>query len=223
MDAGSYTKDIVDVVAKNNRLFYIRANRSEGLTKELLENQKWETIEINKIIYEVCSLDFQPFASNVSKAEKKNYPTYRLVVSREKTEDKQIDLLTGDNMKYRSILTNDYKSSEKEVIEYYNKRGAEEKVIDIMNNDFGWSKMPFSYMNENTVFLMIMMICKNVYDWLLGKLSKVFKWLNPNFRMKKFIFRFMTVPAKWVKKSRYNILKIFSKKGYVFLEPQIVK
>lgn len=136
MDAGSYTKDIVDVVAKNSKLFYIRANRSEGLTKELLESQKWETIEINKIIYEVCSLDFQPFASNVSKAEKKNYPTYRLVVSREKTEDKQIDLLTGDNMKYRSILTNDYKSSEKEVIEYYNKRGAEEKVIDIMNPTF---------------------------------------------------------------------------------------
>lgn len=121
-------------------------------------------------------------------------------------------------MKYRSILTDDRDSSEQEVIEYYNKRGTEEKAIDILNNDFGWKNMPFSFMEENTVFLMLMMICKNVYAWLLTKISKVFPNIKKNFRIKKFIFRFITVPVKWIETGRRNILKVYSNKPYEVLQ-----
>jgi hypothetical protein len=213
MDAGSYTKRIVETVAKNCKKFYIRANRCEHLTNELLQNRDWEKVEINNIVYEVCSIEYQPFAYD--KGEEK--ASYRLVVSREKTGETQLDLLTGDTMKYRSILTNDRESSAKEVIEYYNKRGTEEKTIDILNNDFGWGKMPFSFMEENTVFLMVMMICKNIYTWLIGKFAKVFNTLKENFRIKKFIFRFVTVPVKWIKRGRQRILKIYSDKPYELL------
>jgi uncharacterized protein with von Willebrand factor type A (vWA) domain len=120
-------------------------------------------------------------------------------------------------MKYRSILTNDQETSGKEVIEYYNKRGTEEKTIDILNNDFGWGKMPFSFMEENTVFLMVMMICKNIYTWLIRKFATVFSALKENFRIKKFIFRFVTVPVKWIKRGRQTILKIYSDKPYELL------
>lgn len=214
MDAGSYTKAIVETVAKYSQKFYIRANRCESLTKELLGHENWENVEINNINYEVCSLEYQPF-SYIKGEEKK---IYRLVVSREKTKNQQLDLFTGDNMKYRSILTDDWDSSEQEVIEYYNKRGTEEKAIDILNNDFGWKNMPFSFMEENTVFLMIMMICKNVYTWLIAKISRVFTGIKKNFRIKKFIFRFMTVPVKWIKKSRYDVLKVYSNKPYEVLQ-----
>jgi hypothetical protein len=213
MDAGSYTKRIVKVVEKFCKKFYIRANRCEHLTNELLQNRQWEKVEINNIVYEVCSIEYQPFAYD--KGEEKT--TYRLVVSREKTDETQLDMLTGDAMKYRSILTNDWGSSEKEVIEYYNKRGTEEKTIDILNNDFGWGKMPFSFMEENTVFLMVMMICKNIYTWLIGKFAKVFNMLKENFRIKKFIFRFVTVPVKWITRGRQMILKIYSDKPYELL------
>jgi hypothetical protein len=213
MDAGSYTKEIIETVAKYSNTFYIRANRCESLTAQLLEHQSWESVSINNINYEVCSIEYQPFTYKKGEQIK----TYRLVVSREKTCDKQIDLFTGDNMKYRSLLTNDWKSAEKEVIEYYNKRGAEEKEIDILNNDFGWKDMPFSYMEENTVFLMIMMICKNVYTWLIAKFARVFTGLKKNFRLKKFIFRFITVPTKWTSSGRYKILKVFSNKPYEML------
>jgi hypothetical protein len=213
MDAGSYTKRIVKVVERFCKKFYIRANRCEHLTNELLQNRNWEKVEINNIVYEVCSIEYQPFGYD--KGEEKT--SYRLVVSREKTDEKQIDLLTGDTMKYRSILTNDRESSDKDVIEYYNKRGTEEKTIDILNNDFGWSKMPFSFMEENTVFLMVMMICKNIYTWLIGKFAKVFSTLKENFRIKKFIFRFVTVPVKWIKRGRQMIIKVFSDKPYELL------
>lgn len=213
MDAGSYSKEIVKVVSKYSKSFYIRANRCESLTSALLKNQNWERVEINNIVYEVCSIEYQPFSYD--KGEEK--VTYRLVIMREKTNEKQIDLLTGDTMKYRSILTDDWKSTEKEVITFYNQRGTEEKTIDVLNNDFGWGKMPFSFMDENTVFLMVMMICKNIYSWLIGKLSEVFSGLKKNFRIKKFIFRFITVPVKWIKQGRQMILKIYSDKPYEVL------
>lgn len=214
MDAGSYTNEIVKVVEKYCKKFYIRANRCESLTKQLLQNQDWETVEINNIVYQVCSIEYQPFSSGKEEGGTK----YRLVVSREKTNEKQLDLLTGDTMKYRSILTNDTESTDKEVIEYYNQRGTEEKVIDVLNNDFGWGKMPFSFMEENTVFLMVMMMCKNVYTWLIGQYAKVFTGLKENSRIKKFIFRFITVPAKWTKHQGQMTLKIFSDKPYELIK-----
>ena len=47
MDAGSYAKDIIEVVASNSKLFHIRANRSEDLYAQLLKVEKWESMEIN--------------------------------------------------------------------------------------------------------------------------------------------------------------------------------
>jgi len=35
--------------------------------------------------------------------------------------------------------------------------------------------------------------------------------LDPSFRIKKFIFRFICIPAKWIYRSRQYILKIYGK------------
>jgi len=204
-DCGSYSKNIVDVVAKNCKKFYIRAMSCDTLYEKVRNIKEWKKVEINYINYEVASIDYQPFGGT---------KVYRLVISREDVGNIQKDLQTNDTLKYRSILTSDEESEEKSVIEYYNQRGTEEKTIDILNNDFGWSKMPFSFMNENTVFLMIMMICKNVYSYLIKKFSEKTTWLNENFRLKKFIFRFITVPVKWIKQSRNQVLIMFTKKDY---------
>lgn len=214
MDAGSYAKEIVEVVEKYSKKFYIRANRCGNLTAILLQHQNWKKVEINNINYEVSSIEYEPFTSKKNEQKK----SYRLVVMRRKTGNKQLDIFTADTMEYRSILTDDRKSTEKEVIEYYNARGTEEKTIDILNNDFGWAKMPFSFMEENTVFLMIMMMCKNIYTWLIRKFSEKLSFLDTKFRIKKFIFRFITVPAKWIKTGRQMILKIFSNKPYELLQ-----
>ena len=214
MDAGSYTKKVVFVLEKYCKLFYIRANHCEHLTELLLTNPNWVKAEINDINYEVCSIEYQPF--RYGKEEKPK--TYRLVVMRRKKDSNQLDMFTKDNMEYRCILTNDWLSSEKEVIEYYNERGGEERTIDVLNNDFGWNRMPFSFMEENTVFLMVMMICKNIYTWLITKLSRVYSGLQKTYRLKKFIFRFVTVPAKWIRRGGKMILKIFSSRPYEVLQ-----
>lgn len=206
MDCGSYTKDIVSVVEQNSKYFYIRAQKCANLEEKINKIEKWEKVRINYKWYEVASIEYQPFGLKDK--------SYRLVIMREPNKTGQMDIFTGDAMKYRSILTNDRHSTEQEVIEYYNQRGSSEKIFDVMNNDFGWGKMPFSFMNENTVFLVAMAMCKNLYKYLIEKFSKTFKFLKKNFRLKKFIFRFITVAAKWIKRGRQNTLKLYTDKPY---------
>lgn len=205
MDAGSYSKKIIQVVDKYSKLFYIRANKSESLFQEITKIKEWENVEINYINYEVASIPFTNFCKD------KNY---RLVIMREKTDKEQLDLFTGDNFKYRTILTNDWESTEKEIIEYYNHRGSSEKVFDVMNNDFGWKHLPFSFLGENGAFMIITAMIKNFYNYFVGIVAKTFEGIETTTRLKRFVFRFITVAGRWVYQSRQWILKLFTHKPY---------
>jgi len=205
MDAGSYAKDIIDVVAQNSKQFYIRANKSANLFEQITEISSWESVEINYQNYEVASIPFKQFF------EDRNY---RLVIMREKGNSNQIDLFTRDTFVYRSILTDDWESTEKEVVEYYNNRGTSEKIFDVMNNDFGWKHLPFSFMNENNAFMIITAMIKNFYNFFVAIVSEIFEGINPTTRLKRFVFRFITVAGKWVYRGRQWVLKLYTKQPY---------
>jgi hypothetical protein len=205
MDAGSYGEEIIKVVAKYSQLFYIRANKCESLTEAIRQITDWQTVEINFKEYQVTSLPFTNFLAERN---------YRLVVMREKTGDPQLDLFEGEKFNYRCILTNDHQSTEKEVIEYYNQRGASEKTFDIQNNDFGWNHLPTSNMNSNTAYLILMAMLKNFYNYLVGKVSKVFSDILPTSRLKRFIFRFITVPGRYVYRGRQWMLQLYTERPY---------
>jgi len=87
MDAGSYAKEIIKVVAAKSKLFYIRANKSADLSLQISKIETWKTVEINYKRYQVASISFKQFFDD------KNY---RLVIMREKSNDIQIDMFTGD-------------------------------------------------------------------------------------------------------------------------------
>ena len=205
MDAGSYSKEIIEVVAKNSRLFYIRANKSDAIFEQIQEISDWKDIELNYKNYQIASIKFKKFN------EEKNY---RLVIMREKTSNNQVDAFTGNTFKYRSILTNDWKNTEKDIIKYYNNRGAIEKIFDVMNNDFGWKRMPFSFLNENNTFMIITALIKNFYTYFVNLVSGVFENIEPTTRLKRFVFRFISVAGKWVYQGKSWFLKLYSKKPY---------
>lgn len=205
MDAGSYAKEIIDVVGKNSNLFYIRANKSANLLLRIKEITNWQTVEINYKNYQVASLNFTQFYEDRK---------YRLVIMREQSNSNQMDAFTQDTFSYRSILTNDRESTEKEVIEYYNQRGASEKTFDIMNNDFGWKHLPFSFLNQNGAFMIIMAMIKNFYNYVVRKVSEVFTDIKPATRLKRFIFRFISVAGKWKYQGRQWILKLYTNRPY---------
>jgi len=205
MDAGSYSKEIIDVVDNHSKLFYIRANKSSFLNQRLRNITNWTSVEINYKKYEVASLPFTQFY------EDRNY---RLVIMRELTVDKQTNIFTQDAYKYRAILTNDHDWSEKQIIEFYNKRGTSEKIFDEMNNDFGWKHLPFSFLNQNNTFMIVTAIIKNFYNYMVNIVSSKFDKIKPTTRLKGFVFQFISVAGRWVYQGREWILKLFTDKPY---------
>jgi len=74
----------------------------------------------------------------------------------------------GGEYTYRCILTNDWDMTDEEIIQHYNKRGTAEQVFDRQNNDFGWAHLPKSFMNQNTVFLLITAMAANFYRYIVA-------------------------------------------------------
>lgn len=129
MDCGSYSKEIVETVARHTHLFYIRANRCETLRRRIseIDDSTWEDVEINYIKCQLSSIPFTAFLEEEG---------YRLVVQRTLRDNGQSDLFDGEYV-YRCILTNDTQLSNRDVVQFYNMRGCTERCFDCMNNDFG--------------------------------------------------------------------------------------
>jgi len=208
MDCGSFTKEVIKVVESNTKRFYIRAMRCDDLSAKIKEHKEWKMEIINDKKVEVASIYYKPF---------KEDNEYRYVVSREPNSTGQTDLFSGDNYCYRAIITNDTETPDKEVIIFYNQRGGSEKIFDELNNDFGWAKIPFSFLHENTVYMMVMAMCRNFYISMLEKMSKKIPFIQTTFRLKKFILRFVVVPFKWIKQGGQKTLKLFTDKPYYLL------
>ncbi len=206
MDCGSFTEAVIKVVAENSELFYIRAQRCTELTNTIKAVKIWKKVTIGSKEFEVASVNYTPF--------KTKNKSYRYVVSREANKTGQTDVFQGDNFIYRAIITNDNTMTDEEVIYFYNQRGGAERIFDEMNNDFGWGKLPFSFLEENTVYMLITAMCRNFYLYFIDKLSKKIPFLENTFRLKKFIFRFVVVPYKWIKKGGQKTLKLFTDKPY---------
>jgi len=209
-DAASYQFDVINILAKEVKNFYIGC-RNSYIEKYFPLISKWEPMKntSNEAI-EVGEITITPFQQQ-ARRNKMDSQEYRLIVKRKPTDDGQLNLFTQDHYEYRAILTNNTQWSAAEIAQFYNHRGNMEKQFDILKNDFGWNNMPFSILNQNTVFLYITAICRNLYHNIIRYFSEKTKSLKANFRVKKFLFRFIILPAKWINRSRQNYLKVYGK------------
>ena len=121
----------------------------------------------------------------------------------------QLDLFDGEYT-YRCILTNDWDMTDEEIILHYNKRGSAEQVFDRQNNDFGWARLPKSFIAENTVFLLLTAMIRNFYKFLMGRIDAKAFGLEKCSRIKAFVFKFISVPAKWIRTARHYELNIYT-------------
>jgi hypothetical protein len=207
-DVASYQEEVVKVVAEKTDTFYIRARRSGTMARRIneLPEAAWKSVRLKGQRMQVAELpDWKPFGGDTS---------YRLVISRIKRKKAQGELFNSDNYMWRGILTNDRDATAKQIVSFYNQRGAAERLFDQMGNDFGWKKLPCSFLNENTAFMIMSAIYHNLYRFLIVAFAKKLGWLQPTFRLKKFIFRFITVPAKWIKSGRRHLLRLYTSKDY---------
>ena len=91
------------------------------------------------------------------------------------------------------------------------------QVIDDMNNGFGWDRLPKSFMAENTgrlvltaVFLLLTAVIRNFYKFLMERLDAKAFGLRKTSRIKAFVFKFISVPAKWIRTARHYVLNIYT-------------
>lgn len=112
---------------------------------------------------------------------------------------------------YRAILTNDHDSAEERVDDKYIQRGVCEKNFDVQNNDFGWANLPFSTMEDNTVFMLFAAMLKNSCQYLPDKACRVFHRVDMRSRLKRFVFSFIVVPVEWGRVARQWTLDIYTR------------
>jgi len=96
----------------------------------------------------------------------------------------------------------------------FSQRGASEKTFEIMNNDFGWKHLPSSFLNQNGAFMILTAMIKIFYNYVVRKVAEVFTDIKPTTRLKKFIFRFISVAGKWRYQGRQWVLKLYTKRPY---------
>lgn len=212
-DSASYQFSTITSARKYFDKIYVRAKINASTSKAIALIDNWK--DIGEGIQQQGSVTFTPFTDAARRAKQKELlEDYRLIVTRERRRDGQLNLFTGEAYEYKAVMTNDFDMVDEQVVAFYNQRGKQEREFDILKNEFAWNKMPFSILEQNTVFLYITAICRNIYQYIITSFSKRYKHLLPHFRLKKFIFRFICMPAKWVKNGRQIKLRVYGKVGY---------
>lgn len=177
-DSAAYVISMFKLMDANRIDFFIRARQiSEKTLQKNIDYRAWKPIQIKGRLYDTQSIEYSPALS-----DKK----YRLVIY--KTERKDI-------VKYLSIITSNWEMTELDIIKFYNQRGAIERNFDDLKNNFNWHHLPFSFLNENTVFMIISAIVSIIYQYLIRKFSKKVDFVKINHRLKNFIYHFITCSA----------------------------
>lgn len=197
MDCGSYIKEVTDHFHVENILFSIRALNSETLLTKAADTDNWKS----------CTVNFQDMEVNSFKYQFGDYE-HRIIAYRMPNKTGQLSAFTNDAKKYMFIITNNWDISEKDAIIFYNKRGDSERVFDIQNNDFNWNSMPHSFLEENTVYLIIMAVAHIMYKWLLNIFAEVVDGLTKTSRLKKFIFRLVATVVKFTRSGRRTVVHL---------------
>lgn len=183
--------------------FFIRATAHEFLWEHIKDVHHWEPITYGTDSLEIAEFNFIPFVTDKSllgthfNKHRDKFKQYRIVVTRRPHFKGEINKNTGDAFVYRSIITNNWDMSKAEVLATYNERGTIEQGFDMLNNDWNWSCIPFSYLKENATFLIISAMGLILYQFLKKDLAKKVDFVTEADRLKKFRYNFISIPAEW--------------------------
>ena len=204
-DSASCQQKVISLVQGTSQHFYIRAVRCATMEQQIsqIRADAWQKVRLGVQEMEVTQLaDYRPFDGKKS---------YRLVVVGLNAEMVRPDysLEMPSRIELSSPMMSNGTTSKLSL--FITKRGNAERTFDTMNNDFGWSKLPCSFLNENTAFMIITALYANIYQVMLATFARKLSWIKENFRLKKFIFRFISVAAKRIKTGRQHVLKLYSR------------
>lgn len=206
-DAASYQKEVIAVLEKNVSHFYIRNVTSAGFRNICVEEKNWKKVEVNYENKEVASIKYSPF-----QGEKE----YRVVVTRSRIKETEANLFPEHSYTYYGIITNDLEMGDLDVMKFYNKRGNDsENNNKNLLNDFNIHRLPFMDLDTNTVYIGLMAVCSNIFEWIKYILVKnKVQGIEFQHRTKRVFMQYICVCAKFVRHARQTVLVLFSSKKY---------
>ena len=205
-DAASYQKEVIELAESNADFLYVRMMDFDDIREQCGQIKDWQRVEINYEIKEVASIRYKPFKGNKE---------YRIVVTRKKRKDKQMDLLSESAYTYQGIITTNEHQKPKEVIEFYNQRGDAENSNRYLLNDFNLHHLPFPDLSTNTVYMYLMALCAILFEWVKTILvNNRVKCIHRGMRVKAVCHHYITVAATFIKHAHQKILRIFSGQEY---------
>lgn len=220
-DSAAYIQDVIQLMQDHDIEIFIKARESNKLYRENLENAVWETVELKDRTVQVTAIEYEPFkgfgkyrliiqrmvVERTYQSEDDKKKAKRLRKQRAKAlknkgkNNKRLKYRYADNDEtLRPVITNNWSMSAKEVLLFYNKRGdTPENNFKVLLNDFHWHNLPFSFLNENTVFMIVGAITHAIYRYILHIISEKIPDVIPrNSRIKKVINRFISIGVLWV-------------------------
>ena len=198
MDKAGFNGSTFALLDKENIKFCVGTPKSKKLMTTVREREDWRSVKIETALY---TWDCETI--DIMYTMTKSTTVYRLVVLRvdrtlrEKPKTPS-GWTYGGKYAYKIIVTNDFESSAEELYEFYNQRGTSEHTFTEVKQQFAWKYPPFSFMAENTVYLMVTSMTAILYQGLIRKFKKHVKQIRLNARLKDFIFTFMTVACEIV-------------------------
>jgi hypothetical protein len=211
IDAAGYQTDIIDYCNANHITFYIRAKSSQALDDAIADTVEWMPVKgcIHKTEIAQTWLDINNKGI-----------LHKVAVSRRVNKKYENTLLQDVGpYTYYAIITNDEDQSNETIYTFYNGRGASEQNNDSLKNEFNWKHLPFSFLHQNTAFMIITAMGKVLFEYL----KKLTHQHIPNLihstgmELKSFINKFVSVVGKWISHGRQRILKLYSNTPYHLL------
>jgi len=196
-DAASYQSEIFELMTEENITIFVRAENNPDLMDFIKYHRSnaWDTVTLKYDTFEICSFEYTPFSAQ--KSYRKNQKEYRIVTARRPRADGKPHHITGEPYVYRSIITDDQNISDLEVIATYNQRGAIERNFDVLNNDWNWNKLPFSFLSENTAFMIITAMGLVMYKYIVELFADRVDWIEETDRLKRFRYNVISVAGEW--------------------------
>jgi hypothetical protein len=104
---------------------------------------------------------------------------------------------------YKLIFTNDFDTSEEDLVLEYNKRGGCERTFHYLK-DCGWKYPPFSDIAENNVYLIVSALAYNIFLSALMNFNEYVDGLDAKSRLPKFIDLFVEIACEIIDENNFE-------------------
>jgi len=197
-DCGSFYAAPIKLLLDKKIDFTIRATVSEEDYAEAVRGLGSRALSIGRRRLEACTIPFTVLGLHDK--------GLRLIVYRELRNKKDMgDMLFADQLKeaekyYKifSIVTTDTQRTGEEVISFYNARGAAERNFSSLKQDSGWGLLPFSFPDENTVYILLMAMLRNFVRAFTRWAAQYLPTLEAIAQLKRLSFLVLAQPGEWI-------------------------